>query len=246
MGNTEKLAELIQKSSHTVVLSGAGISTLSGIPDFRSPGGLYSQLDAEKIFDLHYFLKDQSYYYTNSEDFIYGMDAKDASIVHHECARLEQLGLIKAIITQNIDLLHQKAGSKNVIEIHGSPMQHHCLACNKSFSYEWVQNLVRKDQLPKCDYCAGAIKPDIVFFGEMLPVEALEEAHAQASQADLMLVLGSSLMVHPAASIPIYTVQNGGKLVIVNREETPLDSYAEFRLDDLESCFNQLARLIPG
>lgn len=237
-----ELFALLQQSNYGIVFTGAGVSTLSGIRDFRGKNGIYKDYDAEKIFDIDFFQRDPSYYYHHSKNFIYNLHTKEPNIIHRECARLEKLGLIKATITQNIDLLHQKAGSSCVIEVHGSPMLHHCLKCGKAYSFEQISEIVNQDRIPYCDACSGVVKPDITFFGEMLPEKALADAIRHAQRADLVLVLGSSLVVQPAASIPFYTYENGGKIVIVNDGATPLDRYAALRYHDLETCFTEIAQ----
>jgi len=154
---------------------------------------------------------------------------------------LEKRGFLKALITQNIDLLHQKGGSKNVIEIHGSPKIHYCMRCaGVRVSFEEAAAVVRKGEIPKCPKCGRALKPAITFFGESLPVEALREAVSESQQSDLMLVLGTSLTVYPAASMPEYTLRSGGKIVIVNNMPTPLDGRAELHFDDLGQVFEGL------
>ena len=174
-GHIMTLTELLEQAKHAVVLTGAGISTLSGIPDFRGAGGLYTRkdIDANKLFDLDYFMRDQRYYYEHSRDFLYNLDEKEPNIVHRTLARLEEKGIIHAVITQNIDLLHQKAGSHRVLELHGSPLFHHCLRCGKSWTFEEIAPRVRAGEVPVCDKCGGIVKPDIVFFGEGLPEYAL-------------------------------------------------------------------------
>jgi NAD-dependent deacetylase len=202
-------------------------------------------MDAEKIFSFEYFEKDPSFYYNNAGTFIYNIDEKEASIVHLVLGELEKRGYLKALITQNIDLLHQKGGSKNVIEIHGSPKMHYCLRCaGVRVSYEDVAAVVREGKMPECPKCGRVIKPAITFFGESLPVEALRDAVSESQQADLMLVLGTSLTVHPAASMPEYTLRSGGKIVIVNNMPTPLDRMAELCFEDLGSVFEELRKLI--
>jgi NAD-dependent deacetylase len=239
-----KLLTLIKESRHMVALTGAGVSTLSGIRDFRGKNGLYNDMDAEKIFSIEYFEKDPSFYYNNAREFIYNLDEKEASIVHTVLGGLEKKGYLKALITQNIDLLHQKGGSKNVIEIHGSPMIHYCLRCaGVRVSYEEVAAVVHKGEMPKCPKCGRVIKPAITFFGESLPAEALREAVSESQEADLMLVLGTSLTVYPAASMPQYTLRSGGKIVIVNNMPTPLDGMAELHFDDLGSVFEEIRQL---
>jgi NAD-dependent deacetylase len=245
MEGINELFSLIKEAKHMVALTGAGVSTLSGIRDFRGKNGLYNDMDAEKIFSLDYFEKDPSFYYDNSGAFIYNIDEKEASVVHTTLGKLEKRGFLKALITQNIDLLHQKGGSKNVIEIHGSPTIHYCLRCSGvRVSFEEVAAIVRKGEMPKCPICGRVIKPAITFFGESLPVEALRAAVNNSQEADLMLVLGTSLTVYPAASMPEYTLRNGGKIVIVNNMPTPLDGRAALHFEDLGSVFEELHKLL--
>lgn len=238
----ERLVKKIRNARFCVAFTGAGVSTLAGIADFRGEKGLYRRedIDADRIFDIGYFRKDPSYYYLKSKDFIYGLEHKIPALVHTELARLESAGYLKAVITQNIDLLHQKAGSRRVVEVHGSPTVHRCLSCGKTWTFETIAAMVQKGRVPECDACGGLVKPDITFFGEQLPAGALEKAFDLASKADCMLVLGSTLLVQPAASIPLYTLRNNGSLVIVNNMETPMDRYADLRYDDLESVFSYI------
>jgi NAD-dependent deacetylase len=260
----EKIARLftmIQKAKHCVVLTGAGVSTLSGIRDFRGKNGLYKEIDAEKIFDIHYFFRDPSFYYSASKDFIYNLEQKEPSIVHTVLGTLEARGFVKALITQNIDLLHTKGGSKKVIEIHGSPQAHYCPHCQSSGSaeeaildgsvkargfmeFEEAAAIVQKGEMPRCGTCGAVLKPAITFFGENLPIHALAAAETEAAAADLMLVLGTSLTVFPAAGLPETTLCRGGKIVIVNDMETPADKYAEQCFTDLELVFSGIASLL--
>jgi NAD-dependent deacetylase len=237
------LSELISQARHAVVLTGAGISTLSGIPDFRGVGGLYHRkdIDANKLFDLDYFMKDPSYYYIHSRDFLYNLEEKVPNVVHTTLAEWERRGKIHTIITQNIDLLHQKAGSQHVLELHGSPLHHHCLSCGKHWNFEDIAIRVQTGEIPRCDHCGGIIKPDIVFFGEGLPENVLIQAEQEARTADLMLVLGTSLTVYPAAAIPEITLQCKGKIAIINRDATHLDRYACWTSRDLKQEFENLA-----
>jgi NAD-dependent deacetylase len=245
--DVKKLFDLILNAKHMVGMTGAGVSTLSGIRDFRGKNGLYNEIDAEKIFSIEYFLEDPSFYYNQAGSFIYNIDEKEASIVHIVLGELEKRGHLKALITQNIDLLHQKGGSKNVIEIHGSPAIHYCLRCaGVRVDFEDVAAIVRKGEMPKCPKCGRVIKPAITFFGESLPTEALRAAVTESQDADLMLVLGTSLTVFPAASMPEHTLRNGGKIVIVNNQPTPLDSRAELCFEDLGSVFEELQKLLQA
>jgi len=241
----QKLFSLIKEARHLVALTGAGVSTLSGIRDFRGKNGLYNEMDADKIFSIDYFINDPSYYYDHAGSFIYNLDEKEASIVHITLGDLEKRGYLKALITQNIDLLHQKGGSKNVIEIHGSPVIHYCLRCaGVRVSFEEAAAAVREGKMPLCPKCGRVLKPAITFFGESLPAEALRAAVSESQKADLMLVLGTSLTVHPAASMPEYTLRSGGKIVIVNNMSTPLDSRAVLHFDDLGTVFEELKKLL--
>jgi NAD-dependent deacetylase len=261
-----KLFKRIVAAKYFTVLTGAGVSTLSGIRDFRGKNGLYNDLDAEKIFDIDYFRRDPSFYYKASADFIYNVHERSPSIVHTTLALLEQRGYLKSLITQNIDLLHQKGGSRRVIEIHGSPSVHYCLHCsNRSLveklaaagpgaplpqndgdllGFDDAAALVKAGDLPWCKRCGAVLKPAITFFGEALPALALEAAEADAARADLMLVLGTTLTVYPAAALPQITLRSGGELVIVNNMETPLDSRTVMRFEDLGEVFEELAALL--
>jgi NAD-dependent deacetylase len=237
----QELFTLIAASRHCVALTGAGVSTLSGIRDFRGKNGLYNDMDAEKIFDIDYFERDPAFYYKAAGSFIYNIDEKEASVVHVVLAKLEERGMLKALITQNIDLLHQKGGSKRVIEIHGSPRVHYCLRClGVRMPFEEAAALVRKGEFPRCPGCGRILKPAITFFGESLPADALKEAAEEAQDADLMLVLGTSLTVFPAAGLPRHTLRRGGRIVIVNNMPTPLDNQAFLRFDDLGEIFEGL------
>jgi NAD-dependent deacetylase len=241
----KKLFEAITTARHCVALTGAGVSTLSGIRDFRGKNGLYNDMDAQKIFDIDYFYEDPSFYYQAAGSFIYNIDEKEASIVHTTLGDLENRGFLKALITQNIDLLHQKGGSKRVIEVHGSPATHYCLRCaGVRMAFREAADLVKAGELPKCPHCGKVLKPAITFFGESLPFEAMREAEQEAQEADLMLVLGTSLTVYPAAGLPQTTLSRGGKIVIVNDMPTPLDSRAALRFGDLGEVFEGLRELL--
>ncbi|MDR1446032.1 MAG: NAD-dependent deacetylase [Treponema sp.] len=243
----ESLFERIVNARHCVALTGAGVSTLSGIRDFRGKNGLYNDMDAEKIFDLDYFMQDPSFYYRMNREFIYNLDAKEASVVHTVLGELENRGFVKAVITQNIDLLHQKGGGRHVIEVHGSPRLHYCLHCaGIRMPFEEAAAIVKNGKLPRCPVCNRVLKPAITFFGESLPMDALTEAAAEAQDADLMLVLGTSLTVQPAAGLPLHTIRRGGGIVIVNNMPTPLDGQAAMHFDDLGEVFEGVKRLLAA
>ncbi len=237
----EAFVQAIKDASFCVAFTGAGVSTLSGIPDFRSPSGLYSTGGSQNMFELATFRRDPSIYYTAARELLYDFATRKPSIVHSTLAKLEEMGHLKGIITQNVDLLHTKAGSREVYEIHGSPNIHRCLRCNVEKTFEEVVAILKKGDIPFCSDCKQAYKPDITFFGESLPQEAIENVHNAALKADLMIVLGSSLTVYPAASLPETALQNGAKVIIVNAQATHLDSRAYLRFDDLQETFEYIA-----
>ena len=236
----ERLVSLLRESQYCVVLTGAGVSTLSGIPDFRGKTGLYQKYDADKLFSIDEFRRDPSYFYNNSKEIVYGAHEKQPNIIHTVLADLEKEGRVKSIVTQNIDMLHQKAGSKKVIEIHGSPALHRCLGCGEEFPYGDVIEIISRGEIPRCGKCSGYVKPEIVFYGEPLNQTDLWNAVQEAEKADLMLILGSSLLVNPAASLPLHTMRNKGKVVIVNNQPTHLDDIAAIKYPDLEEVFRHL------
>ncbi len=235
-----ELAELIRQGRSVVAFTGAGVSTLSGIPDFRGPDGLYRRLDADRIFCGDGFRDDPGYFYRHARDFIYGLGEHRPSVVHTVLAALEAQGRLAGVVTQNIDMLHQRAGSRTVVELHGSPSWHACPDCRGGAPFAAVAPVVQGGGIPRCPRCAAVLKPGITFFGELLPEGALERAALLAARADLMLVLGSSLVVQPAASLPWLTLRAGGRLAVVNRDPTALDGHAAWRGSDLAAVFTAL------
>jgi len=226
-----RLAELIRTHQPCVVLTGAGVSTESGIPDFRSPGGLWAEFDPLDYASLDSFRRDPVRiwsFYGRRFAFLTRAEPNDA---HHALALLERLGLVAAVVTQNIDLLHERAGSRDVLEVHGSIRRAVCLACGGSEQLAEVLAQLESAPAPVCPACGEVLKPDVVFFGELLPAGVLERAAELARSARLLLVVGSSLEVHPVAGLPLETLRNGGALAIVNRDRTPLDEHADLRLD---------------
>jgi len=242
-GEIRRVGELLRSARRAVAFTGAGASTLSGIRDFRGAGGIYEEYDPERLFSIRSFVAEPEYFYRVAGEFIYRLDEKEPNIVHRECARLEREGHIGAVITQNIDMLHQKAGSENVIELHGSPRVHRCLECAREYGYEEVKGRVLAGEVPRCE-CGGVLKPGVTFFHERLPEGALERAARAASAAEVMLVLGSSLVVEPAAWLPRETLRAGGRLVIVNRQPTPMHAFADTRFADLEDFFTRLSSFL--
>ncbi|NLB63635.1 MAG: NAD-dependent deacetylase [Fibrobacter sp.] len=236
----DKLVAQIKESSHCVAFTGAGISTLSGIPDFRSDKGIYNTGGSQEMFDLDVFLQDPSVYYDASRSLLYNLDAKKPSIVHTTLAKMEKQGYLQGVITQNVDLLHTRAGSQKVYEVHGSPSIHRCLRCGAQKSFDEIAPVVAQGEIPQCSKCRQAYKPEITFFGEALPQHTLNAAQQTARSADLMLVLGSSLTVYPAAGLPEVAVRHGAKLAIINQQNTYMDPLAQFRFQDLQQVFERI------
>lgn len=222
----ERVGELLRNSEYTVCLTGAGVSTASGIPDFRTPGkGLWANVDPIAVTSIEAFQENPARFYQFYVPRISELSEVNPNPAHYALARLESSGYLKVLITQNIDNLHQKAGSQNVLEIHGNLSQAICARCGKKISsqqlLEKIENNERK--IPYCT-CGGVFKPDVVLFGEML--SNLEEAVAEANKADLFLAVGSSLQVSPANLLPEYSLARQGELIIINYMETHLDRRA--------------------
>ncbi|MBQ0070802.1 MAG: NAD-dependent protein deacylase [Spirochaetales bacterium] len=236
----EKLFDLLESSKRVVALTGAGVSTLSGIPDFRSSGGLYSQkfgsIKVEELLDIDFFRANPDEFYKWAKDGWYKMHEFQPNVVHKALALMEEKGILTdGIFTQNIDALHQRAGSKKIYELHGSIASSYCLRCQERFTYEEIEEQVRVGVNPVCPHCGGTIKPNIVFYGEGLDAHLLMQAEKSFKECDLCLVLGSSLVVNPAATLPFLSVRSGKHVVIVNRDKTYLDDYADLRFTDLKT-----------
>jgi len=228
----ERLAELLGQSRRAVALTGAGVSVPSGIPDFRTPEtGLWAKVDPMEVAHISVFKGDPERFWSYYRPRFQSLGDKEPNRAHEALAELERRGLIEGVITQNIDRLHRAAGSENVIEVHGSIKTSSCTGCGASFGLEEVDGLFDERGVALCAACGGAVKPDVVLFGEMLPAEAIERATELAEAADLMLCVGSSLAVHPVAGLPQLTLERGGRLAIVTKGETPYDADAEVRLD---------------
>ena len=245
-----KLAELVQNSRRTVAFTGAGVSTLSGIRDFRGRNGVYTTgwhgMQVEEILSIDCFTRHPELFYEWAKEFVYSLDDFAPSAVHLALARLEKIGrLAGGVYTQNIDLLHTRAGSKNVYEIHGSPATHRCLKCGHTQGYEPVAEIVMAGKVPRCPKCGGLVKPNIVFYGEMLDDALLERGFEEFSTADLVLVMGSSLTVQPAAGLPETAARHGVKLVIVNEQPTHLDRFAVLRMESLAEAAAELDTVTP-
>jgi NAD-dependent deacetylase len=228
----EELAALIRESECTVGLSGAGISVPSGIPDFRTPGeGIWDKVDPMSVATIDAFHRDTRRFWEFYRPRFHALSDKQPNPAHGALAELERRGLLDAVITQNIDLLHRKAGSERVIEVHGSIATASCTSCDASFELEQVESLFDDDGIATCTCCAGKVKPDVVLFGELLPQDAMEQAQEWCARADLLLCVGSSLEVYPVAGLPDLTLASGGRIAIVTKSATSYDPQAAVRLD---------------
>ena len=228
----ERLAELLGRSRCTVALSGAGVSVPSGIPDFRTlETGLWAKVDPMEVAHIGVFERDPERFWSYYRPRFQALGDKEPNRAHAALAELERRGLIKGVITQNIDRLHRAAGSENVIEVHGSIETSSCLECGTAFGLDEVDGIFDERGVAICSACDGPVKPDVVLFGELLPEEAMARATELAEEADLMLCVGSSLAVHPVAGLPQLTLERGGVLAIVTKGATPYDRDAELKLD---------------
>ncbi len=240
-GKVNDLAEAV-RNSEVASLTGAGISVPSGIPDFRSEDGLWRKYPPEVYGSYQRFIVDPSYFWEMHLDIMVTLQKAEPNPAHKALAALENHGILKGVITQNIDGLHQKAGSRTVYELHGTNETCSCYICGKkydtaviaerlfSFEKEELVTLMRKGrEIPTCE-CGGWIKPDVILFGELMPKNAVMAAEELAVSCDLLLVVGSSLHVQPAASIPFITKRRGGEVAIINKEPGPLDQIADYVL----------------
>jgi NAD-dependent deacetylase len=215
-----------------VALTGAGVSVPSGIPDFRTPEtGLWANVDPMEVAHIDVFERDPARFWSYYRPRFHSLGDKRPNAAHEALAELERRGLLAGTITQNIDRLHRAAGSENVVEVHGSIATSTCRDCGASYGLDEVDDLFDGDGVAICASCDGAVKPDVVLFGEMLPEAAMREAQELAARADLMLCIGSSLVVHPVAGLPGVTTACGGKLAIVTKGETPYDGDAVLKLE---------------
>jgi len=245
-GDVDRLAELIRSAGSVVALTGAGISVPSGIPDFRTPGkGIWEKVDPMEVAHISAFRRDPARFWHFYGERFATLEGKQPNGAHFALAELERAGLLEAVITQNVDRLHRKAGTRRVVEVHGSIDTSSCLDCGARFPLaEARARLAADGALPRCD-CGEPLKPDVVLFGELLPEAAIEEAQALAEAADLMLCIGSSLEVHPVAGLPDVTLRSGGRIALVTQGPTPYDRLAAVKLSgDVEAELTALlARL---
>jgi NAD-dependent deacetylase len=230
--DAQLLAGLIRESASTVALTGAGISVPSGIPDFRTPGkGLWTKVDPMKVAHIDAFHRDTAGFWEYYRPRFAELGDKEPNPAHIALAQLEEHGLLDAVITQNIDRLHRKAGSREVIEVHGSIATSSCTTCGSRYPLEQVDSLFDDDGVATCRGCRGKVKPDVVLFGELLSESAMSRAQVLCAGADLLICIGSSLEVHPVAALPELTLAAGGQVAVVTRSATPYDSDAVVKLD---------------
>lgn len=252
MANEQKIqqvAKLIKNARHAVALTGAGISTPSGIPDFRSPGsGLWQQSDAMSVASFWSFVDHPQGFYDWVRPLAKKMMVAQPNSAHRALAELEAIGRIHAVITQNIDDLHQRAGSKRVLEVHGHMREATCLRCYRLVpARPLIEKLIEDGTMPTCEICGGVMKPNVVLYGEMLPVSVMYEAEQESKTCDVMIVVGSSLEVAPAADLPLVAKKNGAALVIVNASATIADVYAAVVLhEDVDIALPEIAEAVKA
>lgn len=226
--NVDRAAELLRGARHGLALTGAGVSAESGIPTFRGEGGLWTQYDPVKVASIDSFLADPEAYWRVSRERGRVALAARPNPGHIALAALETAGRLVAVVTQNTDGLHQDAGNRRVIELHGSGRTVECLTCGRTEPRSEVQARLDVEMPPRCKHCGGAVlKPTVVLFGEPMPVQATQEAFELASRTDVMLVVGTSLVVYPAAEVPLVALRAGARMIVINAEPTPFDRFAE-------------------
>ena len=237
----EFAAELIRKARHAIVLTGAGFSTPSGIPDFRSEGsGLWSRDQPLEVASLETFRTHPERFFEWLRPLAAQIYAARPNAAHYALAELESHGRLQAILTQNIDLLHEKAGSRRIVELHGTLNTLSCTECFRTYSYQdFVLPFIERGEIPHCPACAGLLKPDVILFGEQLPYQAWLDARHEVLACDLMVIAGSSLEVLPVASLPMMALEHGAHLIIINQSITYLNVRADITLSE------NVVRLIP-
>jgi NAD-dependent deacetylase len=235
----EILAQALVNARSALVLTGAGVSVPSGIPDFRTPEtGMWANVDPMEVAHIDTFHNDPERFWAFYGERFASLGDKRPNGAHEVLAEFERRGLIDAVVTQNIDRLHHMAGSEDLIEVHGSIETSRCLSCGAAYELEWVREQAAEHGVPRCTACEAAppLKPDVVLFGEMLPEAAIERAFHLAAGADLLIAVGSSLVVHPVAGLPQITLRSGGELAVITQGSTPFDADAFVRLDgDVEA-----------
>jgi len=225
-GTAEELASLVRERGPAVVLTGAGMSTESGIPDFRSAQGMWAEVDPYEVASIAAFRRDPARVWRWYGARIHSLLAAEPNAGHLALAELEQAGHVRAVVTQNIDTLHARAGSVDVVEVHGSIGRFDCLRCRATVTLDDVLVQLQEREAPECSSCAAILKPGVVMFGEVLPFDAFARAESLAREAGVLIAVGSSLQVWPVAGLPAETVRAGGALAIVNETSTDVDDHA--------------------
>jgi NAD-dependent deacetylase len=234
--DTARLAELIREARSVVALTGAGISVPSGIPDFRTPRtGLWERVNPMEVAHIDAFRSDPVRFWSFYGERFASLEAKQPNGAHHALVELEERGLLDGVVTQNIDMLHRRAGTRELVEVHGSIASCSCPRCGgEGGVVELAQVRARlaadAEGVPRCTDCGGPLKPDVVLFGELLSAPVLQRARELCEQAEVLLCVGSSLEVHPVAGLPLLTREAGGAVAILTQGPTPLDELAELRL----------------
>jgi len=228
----KQIAQWINTSKRIIIFSGAGLSTESGIPDFRSPGGVWDKYDPEDFYFQNFIASETSRekYWQMATEMWEPIKQAQPNPAHLAIAEMEKLGKLDCVITQNIDGLHFKAGNseEKVLQLHGTAIFVSCLSCKKRYDRDQIQDRIKKGQkAPRCDDCGGLLKPATISFGQSMPEKETHEAYHRSSICDLFIVIGSSLVVQPAASMPMVAKRNGARLVIINRDPTPCDDLAD-------------------
>ena len=246
-GGVETLAEALSNARSAVVLTGAGVSVPSGIPDFRTPQtGMWANVDPMEVAHIDVFNNDPERFWSFYGERFASLGDKHPNKAHEAIVELERRGLIDAVVTQNIDRLHHAAGTADLIEVHGSIEHSRCLSCGTSYELEWVRSQAEEHGVPRCEACPAAppLKPNVVLFGEMLPEDAIQRSFELAAAADVLIAIGSSLVVHPVAGLPSITLRSGGELAVITNGPTPFDSDAFVKLEgDVE---DELVALIEA
>ena len=231
MSDAAALAALIRRRQPCVVLTGAGVSTESGIPDFRSPTGIWAEYDPMEYATIQAFDANPEKVWSFYALRFGALTQAEPNDGHRALAELEARGFVRAVITQNIDLLHDRAGSRELVEVHGSIRTCVCRGCGARYALDDVLRLLESSAAPRCEACGTILKPDVVMFGELLPLEAIDRAYELAREAALLLVVGSTLEVAPVSLLPWETMQSGGEVAIVNLGPTRFDRHAALRVD---------------
>lgn len=245
----ELVAKLLRRANYQVALTGAGTSTPSGIPDFRSPGsGMWERYDPMEVASIQSFRRNPRIFYDWIRPLVHSLLTARPNAGHLALAELERQGLLKAIITQNIDNLHQQAGSQEVLELHGHMREATCINCYRVVpTRDMLDAFLSSDDVPRCTRCGGVMKPNVILFGEQLPIQVVNAALSHTRRADLMLIIGSSLEVAPASHLPLMVLERNGRLVVINMTPTYIDEMADVVINaDLAEVLPRIAQACAG